>query len=65
MPRDALAYLSDVIESCDANTAALLGLDLDAKYFLGYGESLLRYNERSSAFRLGFALYRQVGRNPR
>jgi uncharacterized protein with HEPN domain len=29
MPRDALAYLSDVIESCDAITAALLGLDLD------------------------------------
>ena len=29
MPRDALAYLSDVIESCDAITVALLGLDLD------------------------------------
>jgi uncharacterized protein with HEPN domain len=28
MPRDALAYLSDVIESCDAITVALLGLDL-------------------------------------
>jgi Phospholipase A1 len=58
MPRDALAYLSDVIESCDAITAALLGLHLYTKYFLGYGESLLCYNERSSAFRLGFALYR-------
>jgi len=30
MPRDALASLSDIIESCDAITAALLGLDLDA-----------------------------------
>ena len=29
MPRDALAYLSDIIESCDAIAAALLGLDLD------------------------------------
>jgi outer membrane phospholipase A len=35
-----------------------LGLYLYAQYFLGYGESLLHYNERSSAFRLGFALYR-------
>jgi outer membrane phospholipase A len=33
-----------------------LGLYLSAQYFLGYGESLLYYNERSSAFRLGFAL---------
>jgi uncharacterized protein with HEPN domain len=29
MPHDALAYLSDVIESCDAITVALLGMDLD------------------------------------
>jgi len=29
MPRDALAYLSDIIESCDAITAALRGLGLD------------------------------------
>ena len=29
MPRDALAHLSDVIESCDAITAALVGIDLD------------------------------------
>jgi uncharacterized protein with HEPN domain len=29
MPRDALASLSDIIESCDAITAALLGVDLD------------------------------------
>jgi hypothetical protein len=29
MPRDALAYLSDAIESCDAITAALLDLDLE------------------------------------
>lgn len=35
-----------------------LGLYLYAQYFLGYGESVLYYNERSSAFRLGFALYR-------
>jgi len=35
-----------------------VGLYLYAQYFLGYGESLLRYNERSSAFRLGFALFR-------
>ena len=35
-----------------------VGLYLYAQYFLGYGESLLRYNERSSAFRVGFALFR-------
>jgi uncharacterized protein with HEPN domain len=29
MPRDALAFLSDIIESCDAIAEALLGLDLD------------------------------------
>ena len=29
MPRNALAYLSDIIESCDAITAALVGLGLD------------------------------------
>jgi uncharacterized protein with HEPN domain len=29
MPRDALAYLSDIIEACDAIAAALLGLGLD------------------------------------
>ena len=29
MPRDARAYLSDIVESCDAITAALVGLDLD------------------------------------
>ncbi|RPJ72329.1 MAG: hypothetical protein EHM15_09545 [Desulfobacteraceae bacterium] len=34
-----------------------LSLYLYAQYFLGYGESLLYYNERSSSFRLGFALY--------
>ena len=31
---------------------------LYAQYFTGYGESLLLYNQRSSAFRMGFALYR-------
>jgi len=31
---------------------------LDAQYFVGYGESLLLYNQRSSAFRFGFAIYR-------
>jgi phospholipase A1/A2 len=31
---------------------------LDLQYFIGYGESLLLYNERSSAFRFGVALYR-------
>ena len=28
MPRDARAYLADVIESCDAITVAIRGLDL-------------------------------------
>jgi phospholipase A1/A2 len=31
---------------------------LHAQYFTGYGESLLNYNQRSDAFRVGFALYR-------
>ncbi|MCX6545066.1 MAG: DUF86 domain-containing protein [Acidobacteria bacterium] len=30
MPRDRRAYLSDIVDSCEAITAALLGLDLDA-----------------------------------
>ncbi len=30
MPRDARAYLADIIESCDAIVLALTGLDLDA-----------------------------------
>ena len=33
-------------------------LYLQAQYFSGYGESLLRYNEHSSSFRIGLALYR-------
>ena len=28
MPRDARAYLSDIIDSCDVITEAVLGLDL-------------------------------------
>ena len=36
MPRDARAYLSDIIESCDAIEAAVVGLDLE-----GYAESRL------------------------
>lgn len=35
-----------------------VALYLYAQYFLGYGESLLRYNERMSALRFGFALFR-------
>lgn len=31
---------------------------LQAQYFIGYGESLLHYDERSEAFRIGFSLYR-------
>jgi len=29
-----------------------------AQYFTGYGESLLQYDQRVSAFRVGIALYR-------
>jgi outer membrane phospholipase A len=35
-----------------------VALYLYTQYFYGYGESLLRYNERTSAFRVGFALFR-------
>ncbi len=31
---------------------------LQAQYFIGYGESLLLYNQRSTAYRFGFAIYR-------
>ncbi|MBI5385679.1 MAG: phospholipase A [Verrucomicrobia bacterium] len=31
---------------------------LHAQYFTGYGETFLRYKERSDAFRVGFSLYR-------
>ncbi len=33
-------------------------VSLDAQYFTGYGESLLRYNQRSSIFRMGLAIVR-------
>ena len=35
-----------------------LSVYLYAQYFTGYGESLLLYDQRSDAFRFGFALYR-------
>jgi outer membrane phospholipase A len=31
---------------------------LQAQYFTGYGESLLRYYERGDSFRAGFAVFR-------
>jgi outer membrane phospholipase A len=33
-------------------------LCVDAQYFLGYGDGLLDYNQRSSIFRMGFCLIR-------
>jgi outer membrane phospholipase A len=35
-----------------------IGVYLHLQFFTGYGESFLLYNERSSAFRAGFALFR-------
>ena len=35
-----------------------LTLYLHLQYFWGYGETLLRYNDRSSSFRAGFSLFR-------
>jgi outer membrane phospholipase A len=35
-----------------------LSLYLHVQYFIGYGESLLYYNERSSTVRFGFSLFR-------
>ncbi|HSB79553.1 MAG TPA: phospholipase A [Candidatus Methylomirabilis sp.] len=35
-----------------------LGLYLHLQYFWGYGETLLRYNDRTSSFRAGFSLFR-------
>lgn len=35
-----------------------LAVYANLQYFIGYGESLLGYNERSSAFRAGFSLWR-------
>lgn len=31
---------------------------LHAQYFTGYGESILRYNQKSEVFRAGISLYR-------
>jgi len=39
-------------------TGESLTLYAFAQYFVGYGESLLQYDQRSSAFRIGIALYR-------
>lgn len=42
-------------------TMRILGsfsLYLDVQYYYGYGESLLGYNEKSEALRIGFALFR-------
>jgi outer membrane phospholipase A len=33
-------------------------LSIDAQYFIGYGDSLITYNQRSQIFRIGFALVR-------
>ena len=35
-----------------------LNMYLQAQYFSGYAETLLHYNERHDAFRLGFAIVR-------
>jgi len=35
-----------------------LPLYLHLQYFRGYGETLVRYNDRSSSFRAGFSLFR-------
>jgi outer membrane phospholipase A len=35
-----------------------ISLHLQVQYFTGYGESLLRYNEKSDALRAGFSIYR-------
>jgi outer membrane phospholipase A len=35
-----------------------LSLYFHVQYFVGYGESLLYYNQRSSTVRVGFSLFR-------
>ena len=72
MPRDALAHLSDIIESCDAITAALVGVDLDGykrnrlvrssveREFIVIGEAISALSHAASDIFTGITRARRV-----